>query len=80
MIRISPVATAQANRLLTTRSIRSIGECPYAVALRRKAGLKFSIREFRNRLFGFDLGFGISSQRVQWIIFVEIELFARAVN
>src|SRR6185437_13515750 len=42
MIRISRVAIAQAKRLLTTRSVRNIGECPYAVAFRKYAGVKVS--------------------------------------
>ncbi len=41
-IRTSPVVYAKPTRLFTTRSARRRGETPYAVELRRYAGLKLS--------------------------------------
>ena len=80
MMRISPVATAQANRLLTTRSIRSIGEWPYAVALRRKAGLKFSSASAETACSVSILDLAYAVRGFEWIVFVEIELLARAID
>src|SRR5215831_6740094 len=42
----SPVVYAAATRLLTTTSPRSLGEDPYAVALRKKVGLNLLSASF----------------------------------
>src|SRR4030095_4525492 len=66
LIKTSPVVYAKPTRLFTTRSLRSFGETPYAVAFRRNVGLKLSSasRETSSSTRILDAPYGVTGLKV----------------